>query len=86
MCQPNLGSGFHRRQSPIPQCLMFPLPPSAGVASCVTSGLRIVYSYSRFLQETVVLVKSSFSVPLTRGNGLTLKHGGLKVDVLETLT
>lgn len=28
----------------------------------------------------VVLEKSSFGVPLTRGNGLTLKHGGLKLD------
>lgn len=39
-----------------------------------------MYSYYKFLQGMVVLEKSSFVVPLTRGNGLTLKHRELKLD------
>lgn len=39
-----------------------------------------MYSYYKFLQGMVVSEKSSFGVPLRRGNGLTLKHGGLKLD------
>ena len=76
--QPNLSSVLCRRQSPAPQRLM--LLAATGVASYVTCGFRTMYSYSMFLQGTLVVMETSpFAGPLMRGNEPTLKHGGLKL-------
>lgn len=84
--QPNISAVVCGRGSPIPWCLVLPLPASAGTAGGVTDGFRTRCFYSTSLQGTIVMEKSSFGVSLTRRSGVALTPGGFKLDLRRLLS
>lgn len=77
--QPNRSAVLRGRRSPRAQCLVLARPALARAAG---AGFSTRSSYSSFLQGiAVVLEKPSLGGSLTRRNGVTLKHGGFKLDL-----